>query len=319
MFKLDYMVQARGLAKRFPTRAGAVEAVRGVDIDVGAGRDRRLPRPQRRGQDDHAADAHHAARARRRARRPSPGTTSRARRRSGCAGSIGYVGQSGGTTCREALVGEELVDHGRLLRHRGPWPRRAAARCLDELDLDGTWDRPLRRRCPAASGAASTSRWGWSTSRRWCSSTSRPPGSIRRPRQPVGAHPRAARRARHHRVPHHPLPRRGRRAVRPHPGHRPRRDRRRRARRPSSSARCRATSSLSALDEPSRLASAGAALERIAGAKVARADGERARFQRARRERPRSRACSRAGASAGRRRSPGSRCAGRRSTTCSCP
>ena len=48
------------------------------------------------------------------------------------------------------------------------------------------------------------------------------------PRQPVGAHPRAARRARHHAVPYHPLPRRGRCAVRPHPGHRPRPHRRRR-------------------------------------------------------------------------------------------
>ena len=38
-------------------------------------------------------------------------------------------------------------------------------------------------------------------------------------------HVRSLRRARHHRVPHHPLPRRGRRPVRPDPGHRPRRDR----------------------------------------------------------------------------------------------
>src|ERR1700759_251930 len=37
MFNLDYMVQARALAKRFSSRAGAVEAVRGVDIDVAAG------------------------------------------------------------------------------------------------------------------------------------------------------------------------------------------------------------------------------------------------------------------------------------------
>jgi ABC-type Na+ transport system ATPase subunit NatA len=35
MLKVDYMVQARGLAKRFPSRAGGVEAVRSVDIDVG--------------------------------------------------------------------------------------------------------------------------------------------------------------------------------------------------------------------------------------------------------------------------------------------
>ena len=37
MLKLDHMVQARGLAKRFSSRAGVVEAVGGVDIDVDAG------------------------------------------------------------------------------------------------------------------------------------------------------------------------------------------------------------------------------------------------------------------------------------------
>jgi ABC-2 type transport system ATP-binding protein len=37
MHKVDYMVPARGLAKRFPSRAGGVDAVRGVDIDVDAG------------------------------------------------------------------------------------------------------------------------------------------------------------------------------------------------------------------------------------------------------------------------------------------
>jgi ABC-2 type transport system ATP-binding protein len=37
MFNFDYMIQAQGLAKRFRTRSGPVEAVRSVDIEVRPG------------------------------------------------------------------------------------------------------------------------------------------------------------------------------------------------------------------------------------------------------------------------------------------
>jgi len=55
------VIHARGLARTFKTRRGAVEAVRGVDIDVQPRRAGRLSRAQRRWQDHDTADAHHAA------------------------------------------------------------------------------------------------------------------------------------------------------------------------------------------------------------------------------------------------------------------
>ena len=45
----------------------------------------------------------------------------------------------------------------------------------------------MQERCPAASAAGSTSPWAWSTSRRWSSSTSRPPASTRRPGRTSGS------------------------------------------------------------------------------------------------------------------------------------
>ena len=54
-------VEAQGLVKHYPSKGGAVEAVRGVDLRVERRRGVRLPRPERGGEVDHREDAHHAA------------------------------------------------------------------------------------------------------------------------------------------------------------------------------------------------------------------------------------------------------------------
>jgi ABC-2 type transport system ATP-binding protein len=139
MLKLDYMVQARGLAKRFPSRAGAVEAVRGVDIDVEAGEIVGFLGPNGAGKTT-------TLRMLTTLLAPSAGTATVAghdlrREPVAVRGRIGYVPQRGSTT-PQALVGEELIDQGRL--HGLSW-RTAEERgraLISGLDLDTTWERP---------------------------------------------------------------------------------------------------------------------------------------------------------------------------------
>jgi ABC-2 type transport system ATP-binding protein len=139
MFKLDYMVQARGLAKRFPSRAGAVEAVRGVDIDVDAGEIVGFLGPNGAGKTT-------TLRMLTTLLAPSAGTATVAghdlrREPVAVRGRIGYVPQRGSTT-PQALVGEELIDQGRLhgLSRRTAEERGRAL--ISGLDLDTTWERP---------------------------------------------------------------------------------------------------------------------------------------------------------------------------------
>jgi ABC-2 type transport system ATP-binding protein len=139
MFKLDYMVQARGLAKRFPSRAGAVEAVRGVDIDVDAGEIVGFLGPNGAGKTT-------TLRMLTTLLAPSAGTAIVAghdlrrepvavRRR------IGYVPQRGSTT-PQALVGEELIDQGGLYRLSRRTAEERGRALISGLDLDATWERP---------------------------------------------------------------------------------------------------------------------------------------------------------------------------------
>jgi ABC-2 type transport system ATP-binding protein len=139
MLKLDYMVQARGLAKRFPSRAGAVEAVRGVDIDVDAGEIVGFLGPNGAGKTT-------TLRMLTTLLAPSAGTATVAghdlrREPVAVRGRIGYVPQRGSTT-PQALVGEELIDQGRL----HGLPRRIAEErgqaLISQLDLESTWERP---------------------------------------------------------------------------------------------------------------------------------------------------------------------------------
>jgi ABC-2 type transport system ATP-binding protein len=139
MFKIDYMVQARGLAKRFSARGGDVEAVRSVDIDVGAGEIVGFLGPNGAGKTTTlrmlttllAPSAGNATVAGHDLRR-EPVAVRR---------QIGYVPQRGSTT-PQALAGEELVDHGRLHGlSRGQAGRRGRS-LISQLDLEGTWERP---------------------------------------------------------------------------------------------------------------------------------------------------------------------------------
>ncbi len=139
MLKLDYMVQARGLAKRFPSRAGGVDAVRGVDIEVDSGEIVGFLGPNGAGKTTTlrmlttllAPTAGSATVAGHDLRREPVAV----RRR------IGYVPQRGSTT-PQALAGEELVDHGRLHGLSRASAEERGRALISQLDLDSTWDRP---------------------------------------------------------------------------------------------------------------------------------------------------------------------------------
>ena len=139
MIKLDYMVQARGLAKTFKARRSAIEAVRSVDIDVatreivgflgpnGAGKTTTL-RMLTTLLSPSAGEAVVAGHDLRR----EPVAVRR---------HIGYVPQRGSTT-PQAQVGEELVDHGRLHGLARGTAEQRGRTLISRLDLDGTWERP---------------------------------------------------------------------------------------------------------------------------------------------------------------------------------
>src|ERR1700727_2604312 len=118
MLKLDYMVQARGLAKRFSSRAGAVEAVRGVDLTVSAGEIVGFLGPNGAGKTT-------TLRMLTTLLAPTAGTATAAgcalpRAPAGVRRRIGYVpqaiGQTGGGSDPDALVGEELTLQAQLYR-----------------------------------------------------------------------------------------------------------------------------------------------------------------------------------------------------------
>jgi ABC-2 type transport system ATP-binding protein len=139
MFNFDYMIQARGLGKRFRTRAGVVDAVRHVDIEVRPGEIVGFLGPNGAGKTTTlrmlttllAPDAGEATVAGHDLRRQPVDV----RRR------IGYVPQRGSTT-PQALVGEELVDHGRLHGLSRAEAEERGRSLLGRLDLEGTWERP---------------------------------------------------------------------------------------------------------------------------------------------------------------------------------
>ena len=135
------MIEARGLARTFRTRAGDVEAVRGIDLDVADGEIVGFLGPNGAGKTT-------TLRMLTTLIAPTAGTARVAehdllaepvevRRR------IGYVAQSGCTE-PEARVGEELVDHGRLYGMTAPDAAARGRELLAELDLEGVWCRQTK-------------------------------------------------------------------------------------------------------------------------------------------------------------------------------
>jgi ABC-2 type transport system ATP-binding protein len=139
MVKLDYMMRASGLAKRFHARGGAIEAVRGVDFDVAPGEIVGFLGPNGAGKTT-------TLRMLTTLLAPSAGAATVAghdlrREPVAVRRQIGYVPQRGSTT-PEARVGEELVDHGRLHGLARADAERRGRALISRLDLDGTWERP---------------------------------------------------------------------------------------------------------------------------------------------------------------------------------
>jgi len=144
MLKFDQpasMVHARGLARRFEARGIAIDAVRGVDIEVAAGEIVGFLGPNGAGKTTTlrmlttllaptAGDGRVAGYDLR-----SDAVQVRAR--------IGYVPQ-GGSTTREARVGEELTDHARLYGISKSTAEQRGRALIGELDLDGTWEREIK-------------------------------------------------------------------------------------------------------------------------------------------------------------------------------
>jgi ABC-2 type transport system ATP-binding protein len=135
------MIHARGLTKTFKTRTGAVEAVRGVDLDIEAGELVGFLGPNGAGKTTTqkmlctllvptAGSATVAGKDLLRESRE-------VRRR------IGYVGQ-GGCTEPEARVGEELVDQARLYGLSVAEATARGERLLAQLDLAGVWERQTK-------------------------------------------------------------------------------------------------------------------------------------------------------------------------------
>jgi ABC-2 type transport system ATP-binding protein len=135
------MIEARGLTKTFRTRAGAVEAVRGVDLDVEAGELVGFLGPNGAGKTTTQkmlstllVPTAGTARVAGHDLREEPVAV---RRR------IGYVAQ-GGCTFPEARVGEELVDQGRLYGMTAAEARTQGELLLEQLELTGVWKRQTK-------------------------------------------------------------------------------------------------------------------------------------------------------------------------------
>jgi ABC-2 type transport system ATP-binding protein len=135
------VIHARGLTKTFKTRAGPVEAVRGVDLDVEAGELVGFLGPNGAGKTTTQKMLATLL-------VPNSGTATVAgqdllraprevRRR------IGYVGQ-GGCTEPEARVGEELVDQARLYGLSVAEATARGERLLEQLELPGVWRRQTK-------------------------------------------------------------------------------------------------------------------------------------------------------------------------------
>lgn len=135
------MIQARGLARTFATRAGTVHAVRGLDFDVAAGEIVGLLGPNGAGKTT-------TQRMLATLLQPTAGTATVAgcdlrRDPVGVRRQLGYVAQGGG--CNPAAhVDEELVTQAQLHGMSAAAARDRAAALRDALDLGGLGDRAIK-------------------------------------------------------------------------------------------------------------------------------------------------------------------------------
>ena len=178
-------VAISGLRKSFRVAGKTIEAVRGIDLTVAAGRDLWAARAERRGEDHHPAHPHHPA-----ARRRGP----RVRRRRGRparpgAGPAADRLRQPARRCRQRgdRAGEPAARRPAVRPERRRRQASAAPSSAEVFDLDGARRPPgphlLGRPAPPARGRARHH----APARGCCSSTSRPPASTRRTGRTCGS------------------------------------------------------------------------------------------------------------------------------------
>jgi ABC-2 type transport system ATP-binding protein len=135
------MIESKGLRRVYKTRAGEVEAVRGVDFVVDAGEIVGFLGPNGAGKTTTLQMLTTLL-------RPTDGTATVAGRDLatdpvGVRRRIGYVAQSGSTD-PEARAGEEIVDHARMYGIDKQLAKQSGEALFAKLDLDGLWDRQCK-------------------------------------------------------------------------------------------------------------------------------------------------------------------------------
>lgn len=154
----DKVIESKGLRRIYKTRAGEVEAVRGVDFVVDAGEIVGFLGPNGAGKTTTLQMLTTLL-------RPTDGTAIVAGRDLatdpvGVRRRIGYVAQSGSTD-PEARAGEEIVDQARMYGIDKHAAKTNGEALFSQFDLDGLWDRQCktlsggqRRRLDVAMGLA---------------------------------------------------------------------------------------------------------------------------------------------------------------------
>ena len=177
------MLLTRGLKRSFTQGDVTIEVLRGVDLDGPAGRDRRAARPVRLGQVDPAPGGRPARRRLRGvdpARWPRGGRSSTMTAAPSCAATPRLrlpVPPSAARVRRARECDAAAAGPWRRAR-RGAGARRGAARHARPRRSGSITGRPS---CRAASSSASPSPGRSPTARRWCSPTSPPATSTKRP------------------------------------------------------------------------------------------------------------------------------------------
>jgi ABC-2 type transport system ATP-binding protein len=139
------MIEARGLRRVYKGRKEEIEAVRGVDFEVGAGEIVGFLGPNGAGKTT-------TLRMLTTLLQPTGGAATVAGRDLltdpvGVRMQIGYVAQ-GGSTDPEARAGEEIVDHARMYRISKEQALANGRQLFTQLDLEGLWER----KCKTLSG-----------------------------------------------------------------------------------------------------------------------------------------------------------------------